>query len=57
MFIFYIVMIIIIIDPCHLGVYESYFNPTSYVRVGRGFNVKIVGYGGWVKSIMTLARF
>ena len=34
-----------------------YLKPTSYVRFGRGYNVNIVGYGGWVERIMTLARF
>ena len=40
----------------HLGGYVSYFKPTSYVRVGRGYNVNIFGYRGWEERIMTLAR-
>ena len=45
------------IDPRHLGVYGGYFKPTWYVRVGRVYNVKLVGYGGWEERIMNLAHF
>ena len=34
------------IDPRHLGGYEGYSKPTFYVRVGRGYNVNLVGCGG-----------
>ena len=54
---FYRVLICMSIETCHLGVYEGYFKPISYVRVGRGFNVKLVGYGGWEERITTPARF
>ena len=53
---FYGVMLHMSIEPCHLGGYEDYFKPTSYARVGHGYNVKLVGYGGWAETIMTLAR-
>ena len=44
---FYRVMFHMSIDPRHLGGYEGYFKPTSYVGVGRGYNVNLVVYGGW----------
>ena len=54
---FYGVMLHMSIEPCHLGGYEDYFKPTSYARVGHGYNVKLVGYGGWAGRIITLACF
>ena len=57
MFRFYGVMLCVIIEPSHIGGYEGYFKPTSYVRVVCGYNVNLVGYGGWTERIMTLARF
>ena len=53
----YLVMICTSIEPRHLGGYKDYFKPTLCVRVGLGYNVKFVRYGGWTESIMTLARF
>ena len=44
---FYGVMLSMSIDPRHLGGYEGYFKPTSYVRIGRGYNVNLVRYGRW----------
>ena len=52
---FYGVMIRMIIDPCHLGGYEGYFTSTLYVRVGCGYNVKLVEYGGWEERIINPA--
>ena len=46
MFRLYGVMLRMSIDTCHLGGYEGYFKPASYVRFWYGYNVNIFGYGG-----------
>ena len=53
----YGVMICMIIQSRHLGRYEGNFKTTSYVRFVHGYNVKLVGYGGWAERIMTLDSF
>ena len=45
------------IEPLHLGGYEGYFKAISSVRIGRGYNVKLLGYGGWEDKKMNIARF
>ena len=39
----YGVIIQMSIEPHQIGSYEDYFKPTFHVRVGRGYNVNIVG--------------
>ena len=57
MVLFYEVMLRMSIEPRHIGGYEVYFKPTSYVIFICGYNVKLVRYRGWAKRIMTLASF
>ena len=38
----YVVMLRMSIKPRHRGGYEGYFKPTSYIRVGCGYNVNIL---------------